>query len=254
MVTPKKYLGQHFLNNPAICDQIVQAIPKHPQALVEIGPGTGAITKLIMDKGNRSFKVVEHDKEAVEFLARELEGLEIIQGDILKEDWDFYENEKYGLVGNLPYNISSPIFFKLLEYREMVDFGVFMTQKEVATRIMSGPGTKENGILSVLIQAFYFIEKVLDVSPSNFTPPPKVMSTVFRLRRNTRKVENDYFKSFKKVVKLAYSQRRKMLRNTLSPLGNVNDFVPEEFLTKRAEQLSVDDFLCITSNFQKERS
>ncbi len=248
MVRPKKHLGQHFLNNESVAERIADALRDNERVL-EIGPGTGMLTNCILKKAPPEFLAVEKDPESIEYLQQHFPSLEVIQGDILNMNWDFFNGTSYSLVGNLPYNISSPIFFEILQNRESIVEGVFMIQKEVGERIMSPHGTKAYGILSVLIQLFYSTEKILLVKPGNFFPPPKVDSVVIRLERNQRQMNERLFLDLKRIVKCSFNQRRKKLKNSLNAQFPEIGFVPEEFLSKRAEELSPDDFICMAENF-----
>ena len=243
-VKPKKHLGQHFLTDQEIAKRIVfslENVKKYP--VLEVGPGTGVLTNYLVE-GKYKLLLSEVDFESIEYL---LVNLPIEQeqfvGDFLKINLSEYSNEKINVIGNFPYNISSQIFFKILDFKDHVDECVGMLQKEVAERLSSKEGNKTYGILSVLLQVFYEVEYLFTVGRDVFNPPPKVESGVIRLKRNKR-VELDVdFKHFKKVVKMAFSTRRKTLRNALKPLNLPEDIRQKEMLSKRAEQLSVDDFI-----------
>jgi 16S rRNA (adenine1518-N6/adenine1519-N6)-dimethyltransferase len=241
-VRPKKSLGQHFLNDKNIALKIVESIDSETKSLLEIGPGTGVLTDFLLERKIQNFKVVEIDTESIDFLKNKYAELDIIEGDFLKLDISSQFNESYSIIGNFPYNISSQIFFKILEERNKVDEVVCMLQQEVAKRIASKPRNKDYGILSVLLQAWYDIEYLFTVPPQVFTPPPKVTSAVIRLKRNnTIALECDE-KKFVNVIKTGFNQRRKTLHNALKPIALYNG----KFAGKRAEELSVDDFVYLT--------
>jgi len=244
--TLKKSLGQHFLKDEAFCEKIVEGIEKRMlQRLVEVGPGGGAITKYLYNKPGIDFKAVEFDHEKVIWLQSQFAGLEdkIIEADFLAVEAPF--NEPFMVVGNFPYNISTQIVFKVLDWRENVPAMVGMFQKEVGLRICAKPGSKTYGILSVLCQAFYYTEYLFDVPPEAFLPPPKVTSGVVSMIRKpdtpVMRSEKDFFN----LVKTAFNQRRKMLRNgvqTLFPKSILTDVL----FSKRPEQLSVEEFCSLT--------
>jgi len=253
MVRPKKSLGQHFLKDGHIAVQIVEALGSGAgQPVVEIGPGTGVLTHHLV-KQEIDLKVVELDRDSVAYLKTHFPTLKdgLIEGDVLAMDWDFYGGKPFHVIGNFPYNISSQIFFKVLEHRDMVVEVVGMLQKEVAERIASKKGNKVYGILSVLLQAYYDIELLFTVPPGVFFPPPKVMSAVVRLRRNgTIKLDCDE-KRFKAIVKQGFQNRRKTLRNALKGLNLPPSISSMELLGLRAEQLSVADFVFLTQQIEK---
>jgi 16S rRNA (adenine1518-N6/adenine1519-N6)-dimethyltransferase len=249
-VRAKKHLGQHFLNSEEISKRIADYYSNTFQdgLLLEIGPGMGVLTKYLTVRKDLKLKVVEIDSESVVYLKNNYPELEIIEGDFLKLDLltelSLSKTDTFGIIGNFPYNISSQIFFSVLELKDNVNEVVCMLQKEVAVRIASKPGNKDYGILSVLLQAYYDIEYGFDVGPHHFIPPPKVQSGVIRLVRNKEKTLNCDFKKFKLVVKTGFNQRRKKLSNALKPLGI--DF-QHPLLDKRAEQLDYLDFVEITN-------
>ena len=244
--TLKKSLGQHFLKDDSICLKIVDALQKNDfNQLVEVGAGAGALTKHLIKLQNIDFKTVELDDEKVPYLLKQYPVLEgkIIHQDFLQIDAPF--KEEFVVIGNFPYNISSQILFKVLDWKMQVPVVIGMFQKEVAVRVAAKPNNKDYGIISVLIQAFYDVEYLFDVPPESFNPPPKVMSGVIQL---TRKKEFANFKSEKQffnLVKTAFNQRRKMLRNPLKTLFSAED-LQNELFTKRAENLSVQDFANLT--------
>ena len=242
--TLKKSLGQHFLHDDKICHAIVDAIPAC-ERLLEVGPGAGAITKYILQISGVDFKAVELDDEKVVYLEKTYPAIrgKIIHESILDCHAPFLES--FTVVGNFPYNISSQILFRVLEWKNQVPVMIGMFQKEVAKRIVSGPGNKDYGILSVLVQAYYHAEYLFDVPPESFNPPPKVDSGVIKLTRRSDVVDMRSEKSFIAVVKAAFGQRRKMLRNPLKGMFTP-EILQEEIFTKRPEQLSVADFAALT--------
>lgn len=247
-VRAKKNLGQHFLKDPHIAKAIVDSLSvTEPVHVLEIGPGTGILTQYLLQDPFIQLKVIEIDKESVYFLKQKFVDLSIIEGDFLHISLDdLFDNHPYYLIGNLPYNISSQIFFKILPHRDQIPVMVCMLQKEVAERLASPPGNKHYGILSVLLQAFYDIEYLFTVHEHVFDPPPKVKSGVIRLKRNNTKTLECDENLFKQVIKTGFNQRRKTLHNALKPLlGSLSIHHP--LLQKRAEQLSVNDFVELTN-------
>lgn len=214
-VRAKKSLGQHFLTDQSIATRIVDAL--QGSDVLEVGPGMGVLTQYLLGK---NLKVVEIDKESVAYLEKHYPSLGngLIEGDFLKMNLSGLFPGQFSIIGNFPYNISSQIFFKILEFRDLVPEVVCMIQKEVAERIAEKPGTKTYGILSVFLQAWYDIEYLFTVGPRAFNPPPKVHSAVIRLTRNSRTSLGCDEKLFRSVVKTAFGQRRKTLRNSLKPL------------------------------------
>ncbi|UBM58458.1 16S rRNA (adenine(1518)-N(6)/adenine(1519)-N(6))-dimethyltransferase RsmA [Marinilongibacter aquaticus] len=253
-VRAKKHLGQHFLKEESIAKRIVdllQPTSKYRKAL-EIGPGMGVLTQFLLQRTELDTHVVELDNESVDYLQTHYP---VLLGKIYGEDFlrmplkdrlGLGTDETIGLIGNFPYNISSQIFFKVLEERDTVVEVVCMLQKEVARRIASPPGNKEYGILSVLLQAYYDIDYHFTIPPGAFNPPPKVDSGIIRLTRNENKRLECDEKRFFSVVKVGFNQRRKKLSNALKPLG-CNFSHP--LLDKRAEQLSYKDFVELTNQF-----
>ncbi len=246
-VRAKKHLGQHFLKDENIARKIAESLTGHGdyKQVLEIGPGTGMLTKYLLEKNDIDVSVVEVDRESVDFLKQNFPQLKgkIFEGDFLKMDINL---SRYAIIGNFPYNISSQIFFKTLEHRNQIPEVVCMIQKEVAQRIASPPGSKEYGILSVLLSAFYDIEYLFTVNETVFVPPPKVKSAVIRLKRNNTAALDCDEKQFFNVVKTAFNQRRKTLRNALKSLT----FAPvaeSNLFNKRAEQLSVAEFVELTN-------
>lgn len=248
MVKPKKHLGQHFLKDMTIASNIADALTGHGgyRHVLEVGPGTGVLTQFLLRK-EYALHAIEMDTESVTYLNRNFIQLtdNLIEGDFLAFDLKTITEEQLCIIGNFPYNISSQIFFKVLDNRQQVPEVIGMLQKEVADRIAAPPGSKTYGILSVLLQAFYDVEYLFTVGPEVFNPPPKVQSAVIRLKRNEVKQLDCDEKKFKMVVKTAFNQRRKTLRNALGSL-NFATAPNEHILTLRAERLSVADFVQIT--------
>lgn len=253
-VSPKKHLGQHFLKDDSVSMRIAEAIADEipVKYVLEIGPGMGALTKHLLRYDEFETSVVEIDTESVEYLEEhypELSG-KIFERDFLREDLSgYFQGDKFAVVGNFPYNISSQILFKVLDFKNQVPLVVGMFQKEVAERVAEKPGSKKYGILSVLLQAYYDIEYLFTVDEHVFIPPPKVKSGVIRLIRNdVQKLDCDE-KLFIRVVKTTFNQRRKTLRNSLKPLINelqspIN--TEDELFQRRPETLSVEEFISIT--------
>ncbi|MFN3316289.1 MAG: 16S rRNA (adenine(1518)-N(6)/adenine(1519)-N(6))-dimethyltransferase RsmA [Raineya sp.] len=254
MVKPKKHLGQHFLKDLQIAENIANLIKtnNYHMPVLEIGAGTGVLTQFLLKKENLPY-LIEIDKESIDFLKKNFSVLEqnqrIIEGDFLQLELDKQFNEKIVIIGNFPYNISSQIFFKVLEYKYLVEQVVCMLQKEVAERLASPAGSKEYGILSVLLQTFYDINYHFTVHEHVFNPPPKVKSGVISLQRNQREKLDCSEKLFFQVVKTAFNQRRKTLKNALSSILPPS-LKEEPILQKRAEQLSVEDFIVLTQKIQ----
>lgn len=251
MYTLKKSLGQHFLKDENICRNIVRDLQKYPfSRLLEVGPGGGALTRYLLELPDVDFRAVELDAEKVEYLTRTFPAIQgkLIHKSVLDLGSPF--SEPFTVVGNFPYNISSQILFKILEWRSEVQQVVGMFQKEVAQRVVAKHGNKTYGILSVLVQAYFTVEYLFDVPPQAFNPPPKVMSGVIRLIPREKPVEVSSDKAFFQLVKTAFNQRRKMLRNGLKGL-----FTPEELadpvFSKRAEQLSIDELAALTFRMKK---
>ncbi|WP_297719914.1 16S rRNA (adenine(1518)-N(6)/adenine(1519)-N(6))-dimethyltransferase RsmA [uncultured Porphyromonas sp.] len=255
-VHAKKSLGQHFLHNLEIAERIAETLVQYNLPILEVGPGMGVLTQYLTTKYPDT-KVVEIDTESIAYLRVAFPSLipHIIEADFLTLPLDkVFDGAPFLLIGNYPYNISSQIFFHMLEYKELIPAAAGMLQKEVASRLASGPGSKEYGILSVLLQAWYDVEYLFSVGPGNFNPPPKVQSGVIRLTRNQRTKLGCDEQLFKQVVKTVFNQRRKMLRNSLKPLLNEQQ-LPEShpLLQKRPEQLAVDDFITLTNDIAELR-
>jgi len=250
-VKPKKFLGQHFLLDNTVSQKIAEAIKiENKVNLLEIGPGTGALTQFLMGE-NINLVTYELDNESIIYLNKNFPNLIVHNQDVLKIEWKSIFNYNFSVTGNFPYNISSQIMFKIYENRDIIDQMVGMFQKEVAERICSSTGTKKYGILSVLIQAFYNVDYLFTVNEDAFNPPPKVKSGVIRIVRNDIiKLDCDE-KLFLRVVKAIFNQRRKMARNSLkSMLGELK--IDHVLLTKRPEQLSVENFIEITKLLESE--
>lgn len=249
----KKSLGQHFLHDENVCQKIVAHITRTPgMNLLEVGPGGGALTKYLLQWKDANYKAIEIDAEKVTYLNKtypEING-KIIMQDILQAVVPF--DGQFSVVGNFPYNISSPILFKVLDWEPQVTEVIGMFQKEVALRVASGPGSKVYGILSVLMQAFFKVEYLFDVHENCFTPPPKVKSGVLRFSNLHNPFEINDKRRFIILVKAAFNQRRKTLRNALKstlPADALND----ELMNKRAEQLAVADFVTLYRKYCHEK-
>jgi len=248
MIRPKKHLGQHFLHDENIARKIVESLPDDEVNILEIGPGTGILTKYLLQNKNFNSFFLEIDPESVRFLEKtypEITG-RLINADILDYNLDLIP-APFTIIGNFPYNISTQILFRIIEYRNTVPEVIGMFQKEVAERVASSPGSKKYGILSVMLQAYYDIDYLFTVSESVFHPAPKVKSGVIRLRRNKVEELECNEELFFKVVKTAFNQRRKTLRNALKNLNMPGPETIPALLDKRAEQLSVDDFVLLTN-------
>lgn len=271
-VKPKKFLGQHFLKDLKIAQDIADTVDACPQIpVLEVGPGMGVMTQFLIRK-DRPVKVVEIDYESVAYLKEAFPSLEgnILEQDFLKMDLkEVFGGSSFVLTGNYPYNISSQIFFKMLDYKELIPCCTGMIQKEVAERIAAGPGSKTYGILSVLIQAWYHVDYLFTVHEHVFNPPPKVKSAVIRMTRNETQNLGCDEALFKKIVKTCFNQRRKTLRNSIKPVfadadqcrqqkgESVKDhsvFLQNEIFNKRPEQLSVADFIDLTNKVTQELS
>lgn len=262
-VKAKKSLGQHFLKDLNIAQQIAETIetPHLPEnskqwgslPIVEVGPGMGVLSQFLLKTG-REVKAVELDSESVEFLHKVFPNLIVIEGDFLKMNLNDIFSGEFSLIGNYPYNISSQIFFKVLDFKDKIPVVAGMLQKEVAQRICSKPGSKVYGILSVLLQAWYDCEYLFDVSPGVFSPPPKVTSGVLRLTRNSRTELGCDEKLFKTIVKTSFGQRRKTLRNSLASLLPLNSPIWQNpILARRPETLSVEEFISLTKEISNKK-
>ena len=277
-VHAKKFLGQHFLTDLSIAQRIAEtAYPQqcstdghrqsdraklftregkgenNPIQVLEVGPGMGVLTQFLLKDPNIQLTAIEIDRESVAYLKEWYPELHLIEGDFLKLNMDIiYPEGEFNVIGNYPYNISSQIFFKVLEYKDRIPVCSGMIQKEVAERIASKPGKKAYGILSVLLQAYYDIEYLFTVDEHVFNPPPKVKSAVIRMMRNKRRRLDCDEALFKTVVKTAFNQRRKQMRNSLQQLvGKGNPILEEKIFTMRPEQLSVEQFIELTHLIEK---
>ena len=254
LVKPKKFLGQHFLRDLSIASDIADTVDTCPGLpILEVGPGMGVLTQYLMKK-EREVKVVELDFESVAYLKENFAALEghIIEDDFLKLKLEnVFEGKPFVLTGNYPYNISSQIFFKMLDYKDLIPCCTGMIQKEVAERIAAGPGSKTYGILSVLIQAWYRVEYLFTVHEHVFNPPPKVKSAVIRMTRNETTDLGCDEKLFKLIVKTTFNQRRKTLRNSISSiLDKSHPLSADPIFNKRPEQLSVLEFVELTNRVE----
>jgi 16S rRNA (adenine1518-N6/adenine1519-N6)-dimethyltransferase len=259
-VRPKKNLGQHFLTDLNIAKQIADTVDACPDLpVLEVGPGMGVMTQFLVEKP-RPFKVVEIDRESVAYLQEHFPRLynNIIGGDFLRMDLkEVFDGQQFVLTGNYPYDISSQIFFKMLDNKDLIPCCTGMIQHEVAVRMASQPGNKQYGILSVLIQAWYHVEYLFTVEPGVFNPPPKVQSAVIRMTRNEVTDLGCDEQLFKRVVKTVFNQRRKMLRVSLRQIFNGEHpasplFFEDEMMTRRPEQLSIPEFVALTNKVEKE--
>jgi len=255
-VRPKKHLGQHFLKDDNIARKIVDSLQSSVLPVLEVGPGMGILTRHLLELPDRSGYFMDTDRESIEYLNEVFpkNAGRFIHADFLKYNLDALFTEKFDIIGNFPYNISSQILFKVLEHPQQVTQVVGMIQKEVAERLAAGPGTKTYGILSVLLQAYYRIEYLFTVNETVFIPPPKVKSAVIRLTRNDREKLDCDETLFFKVVKTAFNQRRKILRNALARMDYQDQAGLDDLLSKRAEQLSVQDFILLSASISPSRS
>jgi len=257
LVRAKKHLGQHFLTDKNIAAKIVESLRpenKYRQVL-EVGPGMGILSDFLLEKTDYEVSLIDIDTESYEYLQKKYPklGSKLINADFLELDFAAIFDGPLGIIGNFPYNISSQILFKVLDNRQQVVEVVGMFQKEVAERCASKPGSKEYGILSVFLQAYYKVEYLFTVKAGVFNPPPKVLSAVIRLTRNeTLQLDCDE-KLFWQVVKAGFNQRRKTLRNALSSLINKEKMTEEPLLDLRAERLSVADFVNLTKQITANR-
>ena len=258
-VRPKKNLGQHFLTDLNIAKRIADTVDACPDIpVLEVGPGMGVMTQYLVEKP-RPFKVVEIDRESVAYLKEKREfsiinsQFSIIEGDFLRMDLrEVFDGQQFVLTGNYPYDISSQIFFKMLDNKDLIPCCTGMIQHEVAVRMASQPGNKQYGILSVLIQAWYNVEYLFTVEPGVFNPPPKVQSAVIRMTRNEVTDLGCDEQLFRRVVKATFNQRRKMLRVSLRQIFDANHpapagFFDDEIMTRRPEQLSIPQFIELTN-------
>lgn len=269
-VRPKKQLGQHFLTDQEVAQKIANTVDACPGLpILEVGPGMGVLTQYLLPKG-RPVKVVEIDTESVAYLKEHMPqlGEDILEDDFLRMPLDrIFSGNPFVLIGNYPYNISSQIFFRMLEYRDLIPCCTGMIQREVALRMAAAPGSRTYGILSVLLQAWYDIEYLFTVDEHVFCPPPKVKSAVIRLTRNSVTSLPCQEALFRRVVKTTFNQRRKTLRNNIRPLltqidteqtakgiqpKDHTEWLAQPLFQKRPEQLSVQDFIQLTLSLQEE--
>jgi len=246
-VKAKKELGQHFLTNKEISLNIVNSLhPDKTRHIIEVGPGVGALTDFLKQRNN-PLTLVEIDADSVEYLKKKFSEKNIIHADFLQLELKKLTIDPCAIIGNFPYNISSQILFKIIDNRDIIFESVGMFQKEVAERICSKPNSKKYGILSVLTQAYFNCEYLFEVSPDNFHPKPKVNSAVIKLTRNKTKKLACNHREFTQVVKIGFNQRRKKLKNALKKFSNLDDSNLTSILSKRAEELSVKDFIMLTN-------
>lgn len=254
-VTPKKRLGQHFLIDLSVAKRIADTVDVCPGLpVLEVGPGMGVLTQYLLEK-ERSIKVVEIDEESVTYLCKNLPALgedNIIPDDFLKMHLDrLFAGEQFMLIGNYPYNISSQIFFKMLDYKEFIPYCSGMIQKEVGERLAAKPGSKAYGILSIFIQLWYDVEYLFTVSETVFSPPPKVKSAVVLMRRNSREKLECNETLFKQIVKSTFNQRRKKMRNPIQQIvGKGAAILSDPILDNRPEQLSIEQFIELTNRVE----
>ena len=255
-IKPKKFLGQHFLTDLSVAQRIANTVDAYPDIpILEVGPGMGVLTQYIIPK-QRPFKVVEIDFDSVPYLHEHFPELgdNIIEGDFLKMDLqEVFDGKPFVLTGNYPYNISSQIFFKMVENRNIIPCCTGMIQKEVAERMAASPGGKTYGVLSVLIQAWYDLEYLFTVHENVFNPPPKVKSAVIRLIRNNKQTLGCDEQLFRRIVKTVFTMRRKMMRNGMKQiLGKDSPMLADPMFTKRPEELSVQDYVDLTNRVEAE--
>lgn len=247
-VRAKKHLGQHFLTDENIAKNIVEGLSyENYNNIMEVGPGMGVLTKYLLEK-EQNIYLAEIDTESIDYLKKNYlkTNNETFVGDFLKQDFSFINDEQIAIIGNFPYNISSQILFKIIDYYQLVPEMVGMFQKEVAERTAAVPRTKDYGILSVLVQAYYDVTYLFTVHENVFNPPPKVKSGVIRLTRNPKEGLAGNEVLFKQIVKAGFGQRRKKLSNSWKVLNIPEALKTHEFLDKRAEELSVQDFIAFT--------
>ena len=256
-VTAKKRLGQHFLIDMSIAKDIADTVDVCPgMPVLEVGPGMGVLTRFLLEK-ERPVKVVEIDEESVNYLCKTMPQLgeeNIIPDDFLKMRLDrLFNGGEFMLIGNYPYNISSQIFFKMLDYKEYIPYCSGMIQKEVGERLAAAPGTQAYGILTIFVQLWYDVEYLFTVSENVFSPPPKVKSAVVLMKRNGRTCLGCDEELFRKIVKGTFNQRRKKMRNSIQQIvGKESPLLSDELLDKRPEQLSIDDFIELTRKVERE--
>ena len=257
-VRPKKHLGQHFLKDTNLAADIVGLLSRHGgyDRVLEIGPGMGVLTDFLLANATYQTWLIDIDAESVAYLNQKYPavGERIIRGDFLRLPLDQLFDQPFAVIGNFPYNISSQILFKVLEYKDQIPEVVCMLQKEVAQRLASPPGNRDYGILSVFLQAYYTVEYAFTVPSHVFEPPPKVQSGVIRLRRNGVAGLNCDERLFVRLVKQGFNNRRKTLRNALKPLGPTEEMNQSPLLDQRAEQLGVAEFVQLTQMMERKVS
>lgn len=254
-VKAKKHLGQHFLTDENIARKIVESLSfENYNNVMEVGPGMGVLTKYLLEK-NQKIYLAEIDTESIEYLKNNYSGIteETFVGDFLKQDFNFINGEQIAIIGNFPYNISSQILFQIIDHYELIPEMVGMFQKEVAERTAAVPRTKDYGILSVLVQAYYDTTYLFTVHENVFNPPPKVKSGVIRLTRSPKEGLAGNEVLFKQIVKTGFNQRRKKLSNALKILNIPEALRTHEFMDKRAEELSVADFISFTQLWKENQ-
>ncbi|WP_415326452.1 16S rRNA (adenine(1518)-N(6)/adenine(1519)-N(6))-dimethyltransferase RsmA [Chryseobacterium sp. MMS23-Vi53] len=255
-VKAKKHLGQHFLTDENIARKIVEGLSfESYQNVMEVGPGMGVLTKYLLEKDQNVY-LAEIDNESIEYLKNNYSKVteDTFVGDFLKQDFEFTKGEQIAIIGNFPYNISSQILFQIVDHYELIPEMVGMFQKEVAERTAAVPRTKDYGILTVLIQAYYDTSYLFTVHENVFNPPPKVKSGVIRLTRNPKEGLTGNEVLFKQIVKAGFNQRRKKLSNALKILNIPEPLKTHEFMDKRAEELSVADFISFTQLWKENVS
>lgn len=257
LVRAKKHLGQHFLTDKNIAAKIVDSLKPEGRFghVLEVGPGMGVLSDFLLQKTEYETSLIDIDTESYDFLKKKYPqlGTRLINADFLELDFQSIFSENFAIIGNFPYNISSQILFKVLDNRQQVVEVVGMFQKEVAERCAAKAGSKEYGILSVFLQAYYKVEYLFTVKAGVFNPPPKVLSAVIRLTRNDKQTLDCDEKLFWQIVKAGFNQRRKTLRNAISSLINKEKLAGEAMLDLRAERLSVDDFVKLTNQVSASR-
>ncbi|MET3501044.1 16S rRNA (adenine1518-N6/adenine1519-N6)-dimethyltransferase [Mucilaginibacter sp. SG538B] len=257
LVRAKKHLGQHFLTDKNIAAKIVDSLKPEGRFghVLEVGPGMGVLSDFLLQKSEYETSLIDIDTESYDFLKKKYPqlGTRLINADFLELDFKSIFPENFAIIGNFPYNISSQILFKVLDNRQQVVEVVGMFQKEVAERCAAKPGSKEYGILSVFLQAYYKVEYLFTVKAGVFNPPPKVLSAVIRLTRNDKQTLDCDEKLFWQIVKAGFNQRRKTLRNAISSLINKEKLTDEPVLDLRAERLSVEDFVKLTNAVSASR-
>ncbi|MDX2413821.1 MAG: 16S rRNA (adenine(1518)-N(6)/adenine(1519)-N(6))-dimethyltransferase RsmA [Bacteroidales bacterium] len=246
-VRAKKHLGQHFLTDNSVAEKIANVLNlDHTNTVLEVGPGTGVLTRYLQLRNISDLSVIEIDTESIDYLNKTFPDLRVIEGDFLKYDLENHSDKPFAVIGNFPYNISSQIFFKALDNKDKVVELAGMIQKEVAERICADPGSKTYGILSVLLRKYYTLEYLFNVPPTVFRPQPKVNSAVIRMTRNSSDGPDCDEKLLTRVIKSTFNQRRKMIRNSIKSSFVIGD-ADHNLLSKRPEQLSLEEFIELTN-------